>query len=105
MQIRFLPEADAELAEARIWYALQRDDLDLALMQRIGEALDRIKDHPEGCPLVHQQLRRAIVRRFPFAIFYEVFADEIVVFAVFHSRRNPAQIKSRLKYFSPNRST
>jgi len=30
MIIRFAPEADAELAEAREWYSLQREDLDLA---------------------------------------------------------------------------
>ena len=32
MQIRFLPEADAELAEARVWYALQRAGLDSSLI-------------------------------------------------------------------------
>jgi toxin ParE1/3/4 len=85
MQIRFVPEADAELAEARIWYGLQRDGLDVALNQRIDETLDRICDAPHRFPHVHRQLRRAIVRQFPFAIFYEVTEDEILVFAVFHS--------------------
>ena len=42
MQIRFQPEAEAELAEARVWYALQREGLDDALMQRVDEALQRI---------------------------------------------------------------
>jgi hypothetical protein len=34
-------------------------------------------------------LRRAVMRRFPFAVLYEVNANEIQVVAVFHSRRNP----------------
>src|ERR1043166_5708333 len=68
MQIRFLPEADAEFAEARVWYGLQREGLDVALMQRVDEALQRIIDTPNAFPLIHRQLRRAIVKQFPFAI-------------------------------------
>jgi plasmid stabilization system protein ParE len=98
MQIRFLPEADTELAEARVWYGLQRDGLDVQLMRRIDETLQRISDTPRRFPLIHRHLRRAIVRQFPFAIFYEITKNEIVVFAVFHSRRNPKQLTSRLKH-------
>jgi plasmid stabilization system protein ParE len=97
MQIRFLPEADADLAEARVWYGLQRDGLDVKLMRRIDETLRRISDAPRRFPLIYRRLIRAIVRQFPFAIFYDVTKNEIVVFAVFHSRRNPKQLTSRLK--------
>ena len=97
MQIRFLPEADTALAEARVWYGLQRNGLDAKLMQRIDEALWRIAHAPRGFPLIHRHLRRAIVRQFPFAIFYEVTKDEILVFAVFHSRWDPRHLTSRLK--------
>jgi hypothetical protein len=41
MNIRLRPEADAELAQARIWHALQREDPDVALMRRIDETLSR----------------------------------------------------------------
>jgi plasmid stabilization system protein ParE len=97
MQIRYVPEADAELAEARIWYRSQRQGLDVALMQRVDEAVKRIIENPNAFPVVHEQFRRAIVRQFPFAIFFEVRESEIVVFAIFHSRRNPQRVKSRLK--------
>lgn len=97
MQIRFLPEADTDLAEARVWYGLQRDGLDIKLMERVDETLQRISKAPRSFPLIYRRLRRAIVRQFPFAIFYEVTKNEIVVFAVFHSRRNPKQLTSRLK--------
>ena len=53
----------------------------------IDEALTRISRHPAAYPIVYPQLRRAVVRRFPFAIFYEL--DSIQVVAIFHSRRNP----------------
>ena len=95
MQIRFQPEAEAELAEARLWYALQRAGLDDELMQRVDEALDRIVDSPYAYQVVYRQLRRAVLYQFPFAIFYRPFDDEIQVFAVYHSSRDPKKLRSR----------
>jgi plasmid stabilization system protein ParE len=96
MIIRFTPEADAELTEAREWYAHQRKDLDLEFMQCIDNVLSRIARNPQVFPLVHRDLRRAVVSRFPFAVFFELTSDEIQVIAVFHSRRNPEMWKSRV---------
>jgi hypothetical protein len=42
MIIRFAPQADTELAEAREWYAHQREDLDLGSMQSVDDALSRM---------------------------------------------------------------
>src|SRR5215470_7858971 len=97
MQIRFLPDADAELGEARVWYGLQRKGLDVALMQRVDETLQRISIAPNAFPLVYQQLRRAVVRQFPFALFFEVLADAIVERAVFYFRRDSKRIIPRLR--------
>lgn len=65
-------------------------------MRSIDEALSRIVASPNMYPNVYATLRRVVVRRFPFAIFYEVVADEIQVIAVFHSRRDPERWKSRV---------
>ena len=97
MLIRFTPEADAELAEARQWYSHQRKDLDLEFMQCIDDALSRVVKNPHLFPIVYRNLRRAVIRRFPFAVFYEVTPNEIEVFAIFHSRRDPDTWKSRVR--------
>ena len=39
---------------------------------------------------------RAVVRRFPFAVFYEVMADVILMSAGYHSRRDPERRKARV---------
>ncbi len=96
MVIRFTPDADAELAEARQWYARQREDLDIEFMECIDDALSRVVRDPDLYPIVYRNLRRAVVRRFPFAVFYEITTDEIQVIAVFHSRRDPEMWKSRV---------
>jgi plasmid stabilization system protein ParE len=97
MIIRFTPEADAELVEARQWYARQREDLDQEFMECIDDALSRVLRDPDLYPIVYRNLRRAVVRRFPFAVFYEITMDEIQVVAVFHSRRDPERWQSRVR--------
>ena len=77
MIIRFTPEADAELAEAHQWYAHQREGLDFEFMEEIDATISRIVDNPHSYAAVYRTLRRAVVRRFPFAIFYQTTADEI----------------------------
>ena len=97
MILRFTPEADAELAEARQWYSQQRLDLDIEFMEEIGEAVSRIRSNPYLYPVVYKTLRRVVARRFPFAMFYEITTEEIQVVAVFHSRRDPERWKSRVE--------
>ena len=96
MQIRFQREAEIELAEARLWYSLQREGLDVALMKRVDQALNAIVAAPQSYPVVYRNLRRVVVRQFPFAIFYEAIGNEIIVFAIYHSRRDPERLISRL---------
>jgi plasmid stabilization system protein ParE len=64
-------------------------------MQRVDEALDRIVDSPYAYQVVYRQLRRAVLHQFPFAIFYRPFDDEIQVFAVYHSSRDPKRLRLR----------
>ena len=96
MLIRFSPEADAELTEAREWYAHQRKGLDAEFMDCIDEALMRVVRNPLAFPTVYRDLRRVVVRRFPFAVFYSLTSEQILVTAVFHSRRDPELWQSRV---------
>lgn len=95
MRIRFLPEAESELLEAARWYREQAFGLDHEFMRCVDDALATVGRAPSLFPLVHRQLRRALVRRFPYAILFEILGDEILVYAVIHYRRNPQRWKNR----------
>ena len=97
MQIHFEPDAEADLADARVWYGRQRAGLDLAVTLRVDETLTRIVESPYLYPIVHRQLRRAVLRQFPLAIFYDILGDEIRVFAVYHSCRDRKRLNSRIQ--------
>jgi toxin ParE1/3/4 len=92
--VRFHPEAKRELQDAAAWYNHQRKGLGAEFFLCIDESISRIIENPLLYPIIHNNIRRAVVRRFPFAVFYEV-DEEIRVIAIFHSYRNPNWWKSR----------
>ncbi|MCP4350161.1 MAG: type II toxin-antitoxin system RelE/ParE family toxin [Desulfobacterales bacterium] len=95
MKIKFHPEAEFELCEAREWYARQRSGLDAEFMRCIDETVARIRRYPEMFPFAMRNARKTMVKRFPYTVYYETGDDEIMVLAVFHASRNPEHWQRR----------
>jgi toxin ParE1/3/4 len=91
----FRSEAVAETQEAFAWYEAQRRGMGVEFRDELQETLDKIQANPNQYPVVHRNVRRALVRRFPYGVFYVVEGQRIVVLAVFHGSRDPGQWKSR----------
>ena len=83
------PEAEADLAEAKAWYDGQRPGLGDELLDCVGEVLDRLRHTPELYGKAFQELRLALVRRFPYAVVYRADDDQVTVVAIYHTRRDP----------------
>jgi toxin ParE1/3/4 len=95
MTVRFHPDAESELRDSFFWYDRQRKGLGDEFILCVDETVERIRRTPEVYPRIFNNIRRTTVKRFPFALFYEVDDEGIRVIAVFHSRRNPKRWHSR----------
>lgn len=95
MKVRLHPEAELEFRDAVIWYYHQGMTVGIAFDKAVTRAIERIRSSPEAYPHVYRSVRRIIVRRFPFALFYEILDDEILILAIFHSKRDPARWRRR----------
>lgn len=93
-----IPEARADVAEAYLWYEEQSLGLSMDFLRCVEAALLSIQRTPLGCPIAHEAYRRALVRHFPFAIFFEIddSAKRCVVYAVFHCSQDPEKWRGRL---------
>jgi plasmid stabilization system protein ParE len=91
----FHPEAEAEFREAVLWYGNQHKGLDIEFARCVDDAIQKIKRNPVLFPVEFDYYRKKVVRRFPFQIIYEASEKHIYILAVFHSRRNPDQFRSR----------
>ena len=70
LPIVFEPEVEAEVDEAYHWYEGQRRGLGEGFLAAVRAALDRIQLNPELHAVVYREVRRALVRRFPYAVYY-----------------------------------
>jgi len=89
------PAAAADIEDAFLWYERQRPGLGDEFLDAVQAACESIAAHPTLYPVIHRNTRRALLRRFPYGIFYRVDADVIVVVACMHGSRDPRRWKSR----------
>ena len=95
VEVRLRPEAEQDLADAATWYEGARPGLGEQFLEEMRSVISSIAERPLAYPLVHRTARRALLRRFPFGVFYRAEASQIVVIGIFHGSRDPALWKVR----------
>jgi toxin ParE1/3/4 len=93
--VRIRPEAELDLQEAYSYFEQCRVGLGADFMECVQNALAKVSSNYVHYPIVHKSIRRILVRRFPFAVFYREVDDIIVVFAVLHCAREPRTWRAR----------
>lgn len=87
-------EAIQDMTEAFDWYESQQSGLGIDFLDEVAECYDRIVQHPEHYQS-HRNQRIAVMHRFPYKIVYEIERESIVVYAVYHDKRNPEKLTER----------
>ena len=91
------PEAEADIADAAVWYDSREAGLGLELISEVHSAISRVLKNPDSYRRVRRNpdVRRAITRRFPYRVFFIIRPDAIIVFAVIHAVRHDRVWKHR----------
>ena len=89
LPVVWLPEADADLKEALAWYEGIHQDLGVRFALAVDAAVEVIARSALAFRIVHAEIRRVGMRRFPYGLFFKVESNRIVVIARMHGRRNP----------------
>jgi plasmid stabilization system protein ParE len=89
MKIEFLKAAQTELDQAFEWYETQQKDLGVQFLNEFDAAIRRIISYPESYILIEKNVRRCLIKCFPYGILYGIDADKIVVIALAHLHRKP----------------
>lgn len=93
---RLTREAEAELAEAFDYYEAQLSGLGHEFVAAVEQQLERVVENPALYQVMHRGVRRAVMRRFPYGVFYLFEEGAVVVLAVEHQARDPEHWKQRL---------
>jgi hypothetical protein len=97
MSYSFHPQAEAELIQAIEYYDEYEEGLGYDFAIEVYSAVERASSYPEVWPVLDGDIRRCLIKRFPFAVLYSGRGNEgIYVVAVMHLHRDPDYWKSRL---------
>jgi hypothetical protein len=95
MRAVFRAAAAEDIGSAFTWYERQRGGLGDDFLAHVASTVDIVMAHPEAWPLVHRDVRRAMVLRYPYGLLYRVLDDVVVFVGCFHTRRHPRVSKGR----------
>ncbi len=89
------PEAQNDIDSAFDWYEEQNTGLGREFTLEFSSSVDRIVENPQLYSELYRGIRRALVRSFPYGVYYHLNEKDIVVFAVLHLAMNPMKWKDR----------
>lgn len=89
------PRAEAEIQDAARWYEGRVQGLGAAFLEIVEQALSAVEENPLRFPIVNRDTRRALLKRFPYGVFFRIRTDRIKVVAVMHLSRNPDRWQRR----------
>jgi len=88
-------EAEADILEAYDYYKSCEENLGAEFIFCIEESFAQIRSNPNQYRKVYENVHRALVRRFPYGIYYVVLDGNISVIGVVHARKNPDHWQAR----------
>lgn len=95
--LRFLPEVEQDVIGGYAWYHAKSPGLGEEFLRMFYACAGEIPRNPLLYPKVHNDFRRCLLRRFPYAIYFMIQADKIIVSGLFHCARDPRTIRTKLR--------
>jgi plasmid stabilization system protein ParE len=81
--------------EAYEWYDEQQPGLGITFLRELRDCRDNLESRPEAYQKIKKNYRQLVLHTFPYVIVFEIIKNEVVVYAVFHTSRNPKKKFSR----------
>ena len=88
-RVSFHELAEIELNDASIFFESKREGLGLRFLAAMEAAVTHIQEHPQASPIIIEDIRRKVLRRFPYSILYSIKSDRIRILAIANQRRRP----------------
>lgn len=82
--LRFLPEVEEDIIGGYVWYESKSQGLGEDFLRMFYVSASEILSNPLLCQKVYKEFRRRLLRRFPYAIYFMIENEQIIVFGLFH---------------------
>lgn len=89
MTLKISQLAFLEIEDAKEYYNLQKPTLGDTFKNDVKKSIESIEKFPNLYPNITNDLKRTVLHRFPYSIFYAITNDTILVLSVAHQHRKP----------------
>lgn len=93
--VRIAARAEHDITDAAAWYEEQRVGLSIEFLHSLDQAFADISERPQAFRVIRQSIRRILLRRFPYGVFFMEDGSDVTVLAVVHTRWHPRFWPSR----------
>ena len=94
--LEFKSEVYDDIQTAYDWYEQQRKGLGEDFLLSLEDSYAKILRSPNGYQAIYKVVRRKLMRRFPFGIFFLIRDTQVIVIAILHTRRSVTEWSNRL---------
>jgi len=94
-RVSFHELAEIELNDAAIFFENKQDGLGFRFLAELEAAVTRIQEHPQASPIIIEDVRRKVLRRFPYSIIFSIRPDRIRILAIASQKRRPFYWRGR----------
>lgn len=94
-ELRIQPAAVEDAETAAQWYEAQRPGLGIEFTLELDAAIEKAVETPEAYELKYRKVRRVLMRRFPYAVYFVFERNAVEVFAILHQHRDPSTWQSK----------
>lgn len=99
MYVELTEAAEIDLTEATAWYMERSSEMARAFLLEFVRVKGLVEQNPRLWQEIEPGMRRALFRRFPYALFYVEEPHRVLVLTVTHQRRHPDHWRSRLELY------
>ena len=89
--------AKADIRAAALWYERQRKGLGRDFLVKVGDVILSLGQTPTMHQIIKANVRRALLKRFPYCVYYTVEGQVVQIIGVFHAKRDPAKWQTRIE--------
>lgn len=95
--VRLRRAAELDVEKAQVWYEEQQAGLAEDFNHEFDVVMARLAETPLIYPVAYRDIRRAVLHRFPFLVWYHVLGSVVRVLACTHGRTDPRKVRARLR--------
>ncbi|MFN5168516.1 MAG: type II toxin-antitoxin system RelE/ParE family toxin [Cyclobacteriaceae bacterium] len=92
----FKRQVQQDIARILEWYDEQQPGLGDRFVNKLGDIVDFLAVNPLAYPISYSTFRVARLKNFPYQVFYKAYESKILIYGIFHTRRNPHSIRGSL---------